>query len=130
MTTTKYLIPVEKPGQFDPIPITGEWVYCPAADRWTCRNAVPACYSDISINSKALKEDMKMTHEEMMQEAWEMIATCGITENEDEYKENSELYFVENIYQVRDAYYSDIENDVVEDEDVPGFLDRHGIEWK
>lgn len=72
-----------------------------------------------------------MTHEEMMNRAWKMIADCGITEDEGEYKENNELYLVESIYRVRDAYYSDLENDVVvEDEDVSEFLDRHGIEWK
>jgi hypothetical protein len=72
-----------------------------------------------------------MTHEEMMSNAWRFIADCGITEDEGEYKENNELYFVENIHRVRDAYYSDLENSViVEDEDVPSFLDRHGIEWK
>lgn len=59
MNTTKYLIPVEKPGQFDPIPITGEWIYNPMTDRWMCKNAVPACYSDIGINPRALKEKRK-----------------------------------------------------------------------
>lgn len=54
--TTKYLIPVEKSGQFDPIPITGEWSYNPITDRWTCKNAVPRCYSDMPINPRALKE--------------------------------------------------------------------------
>lgn len=54
--TTKYLIPVEKSRQFDPIPITGEWSYNPITDRWTCKNAVPRCYSDMPINPRALKE--------------------------------------------------------------------------
>ena len=57
MNTTKYLIPVEKQGQFDPIPITGEWLYNPITGRWTCKNAVPACYRDMFINPKALKEE-------------------------------------------------------------------------
>ena len=56
MNATKYLIPVEKPGQFDPIAITGEWVYNSIADRWTCKNAVPAYYSDMIINPRALEE--------------------------------------------------------------------------
>ena len=71
-----------------------------------------------------------MTHEEMMDRTWRFIADCGITEDEGEYKENNGLYLVGNIYQVRDAYYSDLEsNTSIEDEDVPGFLDRHKIEW-
>jgi hypothetical protein len=38
--------------------------------------------------------------------------------------------WVENVYKVRDAYYSDLENGIELNEDVYEFLDRHGIEWK
>lgn len=71
-----------------------------------------------------------MTHEEKMQKAWRFITEAGITEKEEDYKEDNDLYLVENIYQVRDAYYDDLEKGISIEEDVCEFLDRHGIGWK
>ena len=87
-----------------------------------------------------------MTHEEMMNWAWEFIEGAGITEDEAEFqKDPDNIILVDDIYKVRDAYYDDLENGVnvelevtptgafrpvLQDEDVYQFLDRHGIEWK
>jgi len=72
-----------------------------------------------------------MKHEDMMQKAWQFIKDCGITENKKEHEQNDQMYLVKNIYKVRDAYCQDLENSYsFEDEDLPGFLNRHGIEWK
>ena len=72
-----------------------------------------------------------MTHEEMMNRAWRFIEEVGITEDEAAYQEDPTIVLVDDIYKVRDAYYSDLENGVsIEDEDVYGFLDRHGIKWQ
>ena len=76
------------------------------------------------------KGSEKVTHEEKMQKAWRFIAEAGITEKEEDYKEDNDLYLVENIYQVRDAYYDDLEKGISIEEDVCEFLDRHGIGWK
>ena len=74
---------------------------------------------------------MVKNHTEMMNKAWEFIKHTGITENEEEFKNNNQLIFVKNIRKVRDAYYNDLENNnSIEDEDVFGFLDRHGIIWE
>ena len=72
-----------------------------------------------------------MTHEEMMNKAWGFIEEIGFTENKKEYQKNNELYLVEDIYSVRDAYYDDLEKGIlIEGEDVCGFLNRHKIDWK
>ena len=72
-----------------------------------------------------------MTHDEMMQKAWEFIANAGITEKEEDCAENNNLYLVENIYKVRDAYYEDLEKSIsIEGEDLCQFFERHNIEWK
>ena len=74
----------------------------------------------------------EMTHEQMMNWAWEFIREAGITEDEAEFqKDPDNIILVDDIYKVRDAYYNDLENGVNdEDEDIYGFLDRHGIEWQ
>ena len=72
-----------------------------------------------------------MTHEQMMGKSWRFIKELGITENRDEFEENDpEGYLVENIYTVRDAYYSDLENDCVKDEEITDFFTRHSIKWE
>ena len=71
-----------------------------------------------------------MTHEKMMDKAWKFIQDAGITDDEAAYKEDPTLVLVYDIYEVRDAYYSDLENGVNIEEDLYEFLDRHGIEWK
>lgn len=73
-----------------------------------------------------------MKYEDMVQEAWSFIRELGITEDQAEYGANpAEMYLVASVYQVRDAYVSDLENNAhIEDEDLPGFFERHGIEWK
>ena len=74
---------------------------------------------------------MVKDHAEMMDKAWEFIKYTGITENEEEFKNNNQLIFVKNIHKVRDVYYNDLENNNnIENEDVFGFLDRHGIIWE
>lgn len=52
--STKYLVPTLKPGQFDPIPITGNWEYIASEKRWICHDATPHCYNDMEINERAL----------------------------------------------------------------------------
>ena len=67
-----------------------------------------------------------MNHEKMMEKAWRFIADMGISENRKEAD-----YYVENVHQVRDAYYADLESGYYrEGEDVVGFLNRHCIEWE
>jgi hypothetical protein len=41
-----------------------------------------------------------------------------------------EMYLVENINQVRDAFYQDIDGNVEIEEDLPEFFARHGIKWE
>ena len=73
----------------------------------------------------------EMTHEERMNRAWEFIREVGITEDKAAFEKDDTLILVDDIYKVRDAYYSDLENGFEdEDEDVYQFLDRHGIEWQ
>jgi hypothetical protein len=72
-----------------------------------------------------------MTHEEMMSKAWKFIENAGITDDAEEHKENPNLVLVNDIYEVRDAYCSDLESGIsIEGEDLYEFLDRHGIEWR
>lgn len=71
-----------------------------------------------------------LSHEEMMNKAWRFIEEVGITEDEKEFAKNNELYLVKNIYEVRDAYYKDLENGIKYDEDFPEFLNRHNIAWR
>ena len=71
----------------------------------------------------------KMSHEEMMEKAWRFIAGMEITEEKEELTE--EGYLVENIYQVRDAYYADLESGHdFADEDMEGFFHRHSISYQ
>jgi len=86
-----------------------------------------------TMTHKELEErNGTMTHEQMMNRAWEFIREVGITEDKAEFqKDPDNVILVDDIYKVRDAYYSDLENGVNdEDEDIYGFLDRHGIEWQ
>jgi len=72
-----------------------------------------------------------MTHEQMMEKSWRFIHEMGITEDRDEFENDpSKIYFVENIYDVRDAYYSDLENGFTDDEDITEFFNRHGIKYE
>jgi len=58
------------------------------------------------------------------------------TDSREEYDEfyeapNGDLYLVSDIDEVRNALVDDREKGVeVEDEDIAGFLDRHGIKWE
>ena len=72
-----------------------------------------------------------MTHEEMMRKAWEFIGNAPITDNKDDYEKDNNLWLVEDIKLIRDAYYNDLESGQnFEDEDLDQFLNRHNIEWK
>jgi len=71
-----------------------------------------------------------MTHGQMMEKAWRFIKDSDITDDRGEFEENPEGYLVENIYLVRDAYYSDLENNIKKDEDIIGFLNRHNIKFE
>ena len=72
-----------------------------------------------------------MSHEDMMSKAWVFIEEAGITEDKAVYQEDSTFILVDDIHNVRDAYYRDLEGGVkIEDEDVYRFLDRHGIKWQ
>lgn len=71
-----------------------------------------------------------MTHDQMMQKAWWFIHETGITDDPDKFAEDNNLYLVEDIYQVRDAYYADLESGCdFGDEDVCDFFNRHGIKF-
>lgn len=91
----------------------------------------------------------EMTHEKMMNWAWEFIEGLNwlITDDKAEFeKDPDHLVLVDDIDKVRDAYYDDLENGVnvefevtptgafrpvqAQDEDIYQFLDRHGIEWQ
>jgi len=73
-----------------------------------------------------------MTHEQMMEKSWNFINELGITENRKKYNSNPANYFlVKDVYQVRNAYYQDLENGIkIIEEDVTRFLERHGIKWE
>ena len=72
-----------------------------------------------------------MTHEKMMDMAWRFIESVGITEDKAAFEKDDTLILVDDVYKVRDAYYSDLEKGYEdEDEDIYQFLDRHGIEWQ
>ncbi|MCE5220137.1 MAG: hypothetical protein LLF98_02420 [Clostridium sp.] len=72
-----------------------------------------------------------MKHEEMMDKAWRFINETGITESKEDYEKNNDLILVESIYQVRGAYYADLENGKDKDyEDVFEFLNKHGIKFE
>jgi len=67
-----------------------------------------------------------MTHEQMIEKAWRFIYDLQITDEKE--KLTDEGYLVENVYQVRDAYYADLESGHDFDgEDLEGFFARHGI---
>jgi hypothetical protein len=76
----------------------------------------------------------KMTHEEMWNKAYAFIESLNwlITDDEAEFqKDPDHLVLVDDIDKVKDAYYDDLESGFEdEEEDIYGFLDRHGIEWK
>ena len=68
----------------------------------------------------------KMTHEEMMEKAWRFIYDMEITDERK--KLTGEGYLVKDVYQVRDAYYADLESGHdFEGEDMESFIVRHGI---
>lgn len=73
---------------------------------------------------------MILSHEQMMEKSWRFIKEVGITDNREEFEENTEGYLVENIYLVRDAYYSDLENNICKDENIIEFLNRHNIKFE
>ena len=75
---------------------------------------------------------MTLTHEQKMEKAWKAIADLNITEDEEKYLTDiNTFYLVKDIHQVRDAFYTDFEaEEQPEDEDLPMFFNRHGIEWK
>ena len=71
----------------------------------------------------------KMTHEQMMGKAWRFIEEMGIVD--DTSTVWSAHYKVKDIYQVRDAYYSELENgEAHEDDSVEAFFARHSISWQ
>ena len=71
----------------------------------------------------------KMTHEEMMEKAWRFIADMEIADERK--KLTDEGYLVKDVYQVRDAYYADLESGHdFGGEDMEGFISRHGIKFE
>ena len=65
-----------------------------------------------------------------MEKAWKFIYDAGITDDAEKHQADQNLILVENVHRVRDAYCKDLEADHhAEDEDVYGFLNRHGIKW-
>jgi hypothetical protein len=72
-----------------------------------------------------------MTHEKMMEKAWRFIHEIGITDDGEKAAADESLYLVENIYQVRDAYYEDLENGInIEGESLEEFFKRHNIRYE
>ena len=70
-----------------------------------------------------------MTHEQMMEKTWRFIADMEIVEDSEKLTETG--YLVENIHQVRDAYYADLESGHDFDgEDMEVFFTRHGIAYQ
>lgn len=70
-----------------------------------------------------------MTHEQMMEKAWRFIKEFGITEDREEFENNPEGYLVKDIYEVRYAFYNDIESGK-EDNSLEEFFDRYGIKFE
>lgn len=71
----------------------------------------------------------EMSHEEMMEKAWRFINEMGISDIWGD--SPPEGYFVKDINEVRDAYYSDLESGLdFDDESLEDFFKRHGIAWK
>lgn len=69
---------------------------------------------------------MGINHNEMMEKAWRFIHHLNISEDIAARPD----YLVKDIYRVRDAYYSDLENDTgQDDESILDFFARHNIEW-
>lgn len=67
-------------------------------------------------------------HVELMDEVWRTIRELGITDDPDKLTEDG--YLVEDIHKVRDAMYEELERGVVyDDDDLPSFFGRHGIEY-
>ena len=70
-----------------------------------------------------------------LQDMWNELKGF-FTDSREEYNEfyeepNGDIYLVSDIDEVRKALVDDREKGVeVEDEDIAGFLDRHGIEWE
>jgi hypothetical protein len=82
---------------------------------------------------KLTERGSNMTQEKVVSiiKAWKFIEDAGITDDEAAYKENPSLVLVNDLYEVRDAYCSDLEGCIsIEGEDLYEFLDRHGIEWR
>lgn len=70
--------------------------------------------------------EKKFTHEEMMEKAWRFIYDMEITDEKEKLTDTG--YLVKDVYQVRDAFYADLESDHDFDgEDMEGFISRHGI---
>lgn len=86
----------------------------------------------LEFSKEIVRERDELSHEDMMEKAWKFIEDVGITDDENVHAEDPDnRYLVENVHAVRDAYYSDLEDGLdIEEEDVCGFLDRHGIKWQ
>jgi hypothetical protein len=78
--------------------------------------------------------ERKLSHEQIMEKTWKLIDELSITEDSAVYKQDPDAYYlVSDIYKVRDAFYSDMENGISfngEDADLPSFFDRHRIEYQ
>jgi len=73
-----------------------------------------------------------MTHEEKMEKAWKFIKNLSFTEDKEDFeKDPDNMILIDSLYEVRDAFYQDLEQGFDgEEEDVYQFLDRHKIDWK
>ena len=72
----------------------------------------------------------ELTHGEIMDLAWQWIDDLPITDDEEIYESNPDhCYLVADLKMVRDAIYQDIQNDTRQDEDLPEFFARHGIDY-
>lgn len=70
----------------------------------------------------------KLSHEKMMEKAWGFISRVGITDDAENRTE--EQYLVDDVFDVRDAYYADLESEHdFEGEEITDFFARHNIEW-
>jgi|LSQX01.3.fsa_nt_gb hypothetical protein len=72
-----------------------------------------------------------MNHDEKMNKAWENIRKLSITDDLEIYQEDPDSFWlVDDIYEVRDAFYKDLESGQEYEEDLSEFFDRHKIKYQ
>lgn len=71
-----------------------------------------------------------MTHDEKMEMTWKFIKEHLITDNPDNLTNNTHYILVRNLYDVRNAFYNDLDTDnYFYNEEPYDFFERHKIDW-